>query len=97
MADKGARANPFVKDPNGIRTFGINWAAFLGALTFGTSVWSVVSGTVVIDSNTTSTSYALVKLSGGTVGEKCALRNRVTRTVDGEVDDQTIYVRISEK
>lgn len=93
----GTRVDPFVKDPNAIRTFGINWATFLGALTFSTSVWSIVTGTVVIDSNTTSTTYALVKLSGGTAGEKCALRNRVTRTVDGEIDDQTIYIRISEK
>lgn len=92
----GTRAEPFVKDPNAIRTFGINWAAFLGVLTFSTSVWSVVSGTVVIDSNTTSTTYALVKLSGGTESEKCALRNRVTRS-DGEIDDQTIWVRIKEK
>lgn len=93
---EGTKLDPYIKDPDSIRTFGINWAEFLNGLTFGTSVWTVTTGSVVIDSNTTSTTFSLVLLSGGTVGEKCALRNRVTRS-DGERDDQTIYVKIKEK
>jgi len=93
---EGTRVDPYIKDPDSIRTFGIDWAAFLGTLTFNTSLWTVTTGSVAIDSNTTNTTFSLVKLSGGTVGEKCALRNRVTRS-DGERDDQTIYVKIKEK
>ena len=93
----GTKLDPFIKDPDSLqRTFGIDWAAFLEGLTFASSVWVVVAGTVIITSNTTSTTFSLVELSGGTVGEKCALRNRVTRS-DGEMDDQTIYVKIKEK
>lgn len=92
----GTKTDPYIKDPDAIRTFGINWAEFLGGLTFNSSTWSVTSGTVVIDTNTTSTTFSLVKLSGGTLNEKCALRNRVTRS-DGERDDQTIYIKIKEK
>lgn len=92
----GEKLYPFIKDPNAIRTFGINWATVLDGLGFSASIWAVVSGTVIIDSSTTSTTYALAKLSGGTVGEKCVLRNRITRS-DGEIDDRTIYVKIKEK
>lgn len=93
---EGTRVDPYIKDPDSVRTFGIDWTSFLNGLSFGSSVWSVTTGSVVIDSNTTSTVYSLVLLSGGTLGEKCALRNRVTRS-DGEKDDQTIYVKIKEK
>ena len=92
----GTRLDPYIKDPDSIRTFGIDWDSFLGGLSFSVSTWLVTNGTVAIDSNTTNTVFSLVKLSGGTVGEKCALRNRVTRS-DGERDDQTIYVKIKEK
>lgn len=92
----GKRDDPFVKDPDSIRSFGINWAEFLDGQAFTATTWTLESGVVVIDSNTTSTTYTLVKLSGGTVGQKCALKNRVTRT-DGERDDQTIWVRIKDK
>lgn len=92
----GTRFDPFIKDPDSIRSFGINWATFLDGQAFTATTWTLTSGTAVIDSNTTSTTYTLVKLSGGAAGERCVLRNRVTRT-DGERDDQTIYVRIREK
>jgi len=92
----GTKVDPYIKDPDSIRTFGIDWKAFLNGLTFDTSEWTVVSGSVQIDSDTTNTEDALVLLSGGTVGEKCILRNRVTRS-DGEREDQTIYVKIKEK
>lgn len=92
----GTKVDPYIKDPDSIRTFGIDWATFLGGLSFNTSVWTVTTGSVAIDSNTTSTVFSLVLLSGGAVGEKCALRNRVTRS-DGEREDQTIYVKIKEK
>lgn len=93
---EGTKVDPYIKDPDSIRTFGIDWATFLNGQAFSASAWTVTSGTVSIDSNTTSTTFSLVKLTGGAVGEKCALRNRVTRT-DGERDDQTIYVKIKEK
>lgn len=93
----GTKLDPFIKDPDSLqRTFGIDWAGFLEGLAFASSLWTLMSGTVIITSNTTSTTFSFVELSGGTVGEKCTLRNRVTRS-DGEMDDQTIYVKIKEK
>lgn len=93
----GTKSDPYIKDPDSLqRTFGIEWANFLEGLPFSTSVWTVIEGAVVIESDTVSGTLSLVQLSGGTTGEKCALRNRVTRS-DGEMDDQTIYVKIKEK
>ena len=93
----GTKLDPFIKDPDSLqRTFGIDWTAFLEGLTFATSSWTVVNGSITITSNTTTTTHSLVETSGGTVGEKCTLRNRVTRS-DGEMEDQTIYVKIKDK
>ena len=89
----GTKTRPWVKDPDAARTFGLNWATWLDGDTLSTSAWSVVSGTVIIDSSTSNTTVASVKLSGGTDREKCVLRNRIT-TAAGEGADRTRYVLI---
>lgn len=55
------------KDPADIRTYSINWAAWLGTDTISTATWTVPTGlTSVSTSNTTTVSS--IKLSGGTNG-----------------------------
>ena len=90
----GTRTDPWVKDPNDVEQFGINWVPKLATGdALATSVWSVVSGTVVIDTNTSNSTHALVTLSGGTLGERCVLLNRVTTSLN-KTRDRTCYVKI---
>lgn len=84
------------KDPEEIRDFGVNWAADLGSLTISTSTWSVVSGTVVIDSDTNTNTTTTVRLSGGTLGETCVLTNHVTLS-DGQELEQSGKLHIRAK
>ena|SRR5687767_11151656 len=94
----GTKLDPFVKDPNAVLDYAVSWAAWLAEVsdTLVTSVWSVLTGTVQIDSDVSNTTVATVWLTGGAAGEKCSLRNRIT-TADGRIDDRTIYVKIKEK
>lgn len=94
----GTKTDPFIKDPNAVLDYAVSWTAWLAEVsdTLVTSVWSVLTGTVQIDSDVSDTTIATVWLTGGAAGEKCSLLNRIT-TADGRTDDRTIYVKIKEK
>ena len=91
----GSRFTPFIKDPNAVLDFTINWAAFLGVDTISSDSWTVPVGvSSVTETNTTTTST--IWLSGGTSGTKYPLTNRVV-TAGGRTDDRTIYVLVKEQ
>lgn len=85
-----------VKDPDEVKDYGIDWSPLLtGGDTLLSSTWTVVDGTVTIDSNTFTTTATTVWLSGGTVGD-VHLLNRVT-TLGDRTYDQTVRLKIKEK
>lgn len=98
----GIKDDPYIKDPDSIIDFGVSWAAWLAEVsdTLQTSAWAIVTAVtdppLVIDSDVSDTMIATVWLSGGKVGTRYAVRNRIT-TVGDRTDDQTIYVKIKEK
>lgn len=96
---KGEKPKPFIKDPNAVMDFGVDWSNWLGVDTLSTSAWSITttatSPALVIDSDVSNTTVATVWLSGGKVGTKYALLNRVT-TAGGRTNDRTIYVQVKE-
>lgn len=57
--------------------YDIDWSKRLAGDTIASSSWSVDEGSVVIDSNTFSTTATKVWLSGGTLG----LLNTLTNTI----------------
>lgn len=86
------------KDPDEVLDYEVDWQdattpTLEAGETLSTSVFSVVTGTVVIDSQSNTTTVATVWLSGGTNGEDCELLNRVT-TSAGRTYDQSIKLRI---
>lgn len=91
----GSKIDPYLKDPNATLDYVINWATYLGADTILVSSWIVPSGiTSVTDTDTATT--ATIWLSGGTVGQKYALTNRIL-TAGGRTDDRTIYIKVKEQ
>ena len=92
----------FVKDPNAILDYQINWATWLGSDTINTSTWTVPTGITAgngsngapAPSNTTTT--ATVWLIGGTAGVEYTLVNRIT-TVAGRTMDHSIVVIVRER
>ena len=85
----------FIKDPDSVLDYQINWATWLGSDTISTSTWTVPTGiTKVTDSNTTTT--ATIWLSGGTAGTEYDLTDRIV-TAGGRTADRTITVKVSDK
>lgn len=96
------------KDPDSIRTYTLDWAnggandggvgdtGWLQGDTISTSSWTAETGlTVVTDTNTDTTTS--VKVSGGILGRKHLLTNRITTVAGGETEDRTIELKIVQK
>lgn len=86
-----------VKDPNEVLDYQVDWTDRLVASeTISTSTFTVVTGTVSIDSSSQASGVATVWLSGGTDGEHCVILNRVV-TNQGRTYDQSVKLRIRSK
>jgi hypothetical protein len=87
-----------VKDPNEVLDYEIDWATnrLQTGETISTSTFTVVEGTVVIDSDSDLDGVTKVWLSGGTEGEACVILNRIV-TSAGRTYDQSAKLRIRSK
>ena len=84
------------KDPEEVLDYDVKWAKRLNGDTILTSVFSIVEGTAVVDSNTETTTVAKVWLSGGTLEEEVEVLNRIT-TAGLRTMDQTELIKIRKK
>lgn len=90
------RMQIYIKDPEAILTYAIDWSATLSALGTGVTIadseWSVPDGLTMEDEAHSVTS-ASIKLSGGTVNTSNTVYNKIT-TSAGDVDRRAIQVLI---
>lgn len=85
----------FIKDPDAVLDYTINWAAWLDGDTISTSTWTVADG-ITIDSEAETTTTTTVWFSGGTVGQDYNATNHIV-TVAGREDDRTICIRVRQQ
>jgi hypothetical protein len=87
----------FVKDPNSVLDFKVNWADWLQeSETIATSNFTVPAG-LTRDSQNNTTTTATVWLSGGTGGGTVyKVVNRIT-TNQGRTEDRTLEIRVEEE
>lgn len=85
----------FIKDPNAVLDYKLNWRPWLRGDSITASTWVVPTG-LVKDSESFDTKTATVFLSGGTVGEEYTVVNRIT-TAGGRVDDRSIVITVQER
>ncbi len=85
----------FVKDPNAVLDYVLDWGTWLGSDTISTSTWTVPTG-ITEDSSTNTTTTATIWLSGGTAGSTYLLINRIV-TVAGRTEDRTIQITVTQK
>ena len=88
-------AQSFIKDPDAVLDYQIDWSDLLGDDTITSSEW-VASDGITIDSNSFADTAATVWLSGGTVGQDYAVTNHIT-TDGGREDDRTITIMVRQK
>ena len=86
----------FIKDPDAILDYGVDWSNWLtDNETISSSDWDVPSG-ISKDSDSFSDTKTTIWLSGGTSGEEYRLINHIVTSQSRE-NDQTIKIRIREQ
>lgn len=83
------------KDPNATKDYVVDWTDYLQGDTLATSVFTVPVG-LTKDSETNSSTSAIVWLSGGTVGTIYTILNRITTTA-GRTDDRSFRIEVKER
>ena len=88
----------FLKDPEAILDYSIDWTDFLEtAETIFSSQWFTPTG-ITLDSNGHTDKVATAWLSDGTAGQSYELVNRITTdNVPARVDERTIIISIVNK
>lgn len=84
----------FVKDPEAILDYSVDWGPWLNGDEIETSNWVVDSGLTIVpasDSKTTTTTRVFI--SGGAVGEEYDLKNTIT-SVGSRTDERTLKIRV---
>ena len=75
----------FLKDPQDVLDYQIDWSDWLGTDTISTSAWTVETG-ITKDSDTYSDTIAVIWVSGGTAGTSYELVNHIVTTAGREAD-----------
>jgi hypothetical protein len=83
-------AQTFVKDPDNVTNFSIDWSDWLGSDTISTSTWTVPAG-ITEDSSGKTNTVATITLSSGTAGTTYTLSDRIV-TAGGLTMDETLYI-----
>lgn len=84
----------FVKDPQAILDYSLDWGPWLDGDTISTSNW-VVESPLVIESGTESfdSTTTVLFISGGTAGQTYLVTNTIT-TAGGRTDERSFELRI---
>jgi hypothetical protein len=88
-----------VKDPNAVLDYTFDWTAWLTGGDFIISIAPAIDSsptTAAIVASFHDTTHVTLWVAGGTVGEKVALRCRIS-TASGRTDDRTGYLKIKER
>jgi hypothetical protein len=85
----------WLKDPDDVLDYMIDWTAWLGTDSIATSTWVVPVGlTKTTDSHTATT--ATIWLSGGTANSTYTVTNHIV-TAGGRIEDRSLKFRVLDR
>jgi len=85
----------FNKDPAEVLDYTIDWATLLAGDTISTSEWTVPTG-ITQDSESETTTLAIIWVSGGTVDKQYTLTNTIV-TAGGRTRVRSIAINMIER
>jgi hypothetical protein len=89
----------YLKDPQAIVDYAIDWAAYLDGKAIVASGWSVApveAGGIAIEEASFDTTRTAARASGGLPGHIYGLANHVTLS-DGSGDDRSLTLRVEQR
>lgn len=87
--------NKFIKDPQSVLDYTLDWSDWLGSDTISQSTFTVPSG-ITKDSDSFDDTTATIWLSSGTLGKKYTITNKIV-TNGGRTDERSLIIVIKNK
>ena len=85
----------FLKDPQEVLDFTIDWGLWLDGDTISSDIWTVGSG-ITSDLETSTSTTSTIWLSGGTLATTYTVANRIV-TAGGRTAERTLNISIVTK
>lgn len=86
----------FIKDPNAVLDYSIEWSKWLGSDQIATSAWTGSDPALEITNESNTATRTTVWLSGGAVGQSYTVTNQIT-TVGGRTDDRSFTIQVQDR
>ena len=86
----------FIKDPNAILDYSIEWSKWLAGDQIATSEWSTSDQSFGATGGSNTATRTTVWLSGGAVGQSYTVTNQIT-TVGGRTDDRSFTIQVQDR
>ena len=86
----------FIKDPDAVLDYSVDWSKWLAGDQIQTSSWSVSDPALEAADDSNTTSRTVVWLAGGVVGQTYTVTNRIT-TSGGRTDERSLVIQVQDR
>ena len=83
----------FIKDPNAVLDYSIEWSKWLADDQIATSEWSTSDAALEASGGSNTATRTTIWLSGGAVGQSYMVTNKIT-TVGGRTDERSFTIQV---
>ncbi len=86
----------FIKDPDAVLDYSIEWSKWLAGDQIASSAWSVSDSALDASDDSNTPTRATVWLSGGVAGQSYTVTNRIT-TSGGRTDERSFTIQVQDR
>ena len=86
----------FVKDPNAVLDYSIEWAKWLAGDQIETSEWSTSDPALEASDGSNTVTRTTTWLSGGAAGQSYTVTNKIT-TTGGRTDERSFAIQVQDR
>lgn len=86
----------FIKDPNAVLDYSIEWSKWLAGDRIQTSSWSVSDAAIEAANDSNTATRTTAWLSGGVAGQSYIVTNRIT-TSGGRTDERSFVIQAQDR
>jgi hypothetical protein len=86
----------FLKDPDAVLDYSVDWSKWLAGDQIETSTWFVSDPALQPADDSNTTTRATVWLAGGVAGQSYTVTNRIT-TSGGRTDERSLVLQVQDR
>jgi hypothetical protein len=86
----------FIKDPDAVLDYSVDWSKWLAGDQIQNSGWSVSDAAIEATDDSNTPTRTTVWLSGGVAGQAYTVTNRIT-TSGGRTDDRSFVIQVQDR